>query len=200
VKLGPAKRRLQSDDDKKITAYHEAGHAIVTHFMTKTDPVQRISIVARGMSLGHTFIPPAHDRTHETKSRLLEQISAMLGGRAAEEMVFNEMTAGAANDIEHATALARAMVEDFGMSSLGPINFGSQSDEADSTPWDSGDISEAMKEKVDMAVSNIMEEARKQALASIKKNRKLLDKVADALLDKETLDQDDFEKIVGKKS
>src|SRR3989344_2603379 len=96
VKLGPAKRKLQSDEDRKITAYHESGHALVSHLLPKTDPVQRISIVARGGSLGHTFIPPAHDRTHETRSRLLQQVTAMLGGRAAEEVVFNEMTAGAA--------------------------------------------------------------------------------------------------------
>lgn len=199
VKLGPAKKRLQSEEDKKITAYHEAGHAIVTHFLLKTDPVQRISIVARGMSLGHTLIPPAHDRTHETRSRLLDQISAMLGGRAAEEVVFNEMTAGASNDIEHATAVARAMVTDFGMSSLGPINLGFQGDETQSTPWESGEISESMKEAVDREIQKIIDEARKKAIDIVKKHRKYLDKVAEELLDKETLDQDDFEKIVGKK-
>ena len=89
VKLGPAKKRLQSDEDKKITAYHEAGHAIVTHFLKDIDPVHRISIVARGMSLGHTLIPPNGNRTHETRGRLLEQITAMIGGRAAEEVVFD---------------------------------------------------------------------------------------------------------------
>ena len=128
VKLGPAKQRLQSKEDKKITAYHEAGHAIVTHFLPKTDPVHRISIVARGMSLGHTLIPPAADRTHETKSIMLQRISAMLGGRAAEEIIFNEITSGASNDIEVATRLARAMVVDFGMSELGPVNLGPQYD------------------------------------------------------------------------
>ncbi len=128
VKLGPAKKRLQSEEDKKITAYHEAGHAIVTYFQTYMDPVQRISIVARGMSLGHTLIPPAADRTHETKTRIEQQITAMLGGRAAEELVFKEMTSGASNDIEQATRLARAMVVEFGMSSLGPINLGPQYD------------------------------------------------------------------------
>lgn len=200
VKLGPAKRRLQSDEDKKITAYHEAGHAIVTHFLPHTDSVQRISIVARGMSLGHTLIPPAHDRTHETKSRLTDQIAAMLGGRAAEETVFSEMTAGASNDIEHATALARAMVTDFGMSKLGPMNLGYQSDDPKNpVPWEATEVSEAMKEKVDMAVSGIIEEAHIKAINLVKKHRKLLDAVAKDLLDKETLDKDDFEKIVGKK-
>ncbi len=200
VKLGPAKKRIQSEEDKKLTAYHEAGHAIVTHFLTRTDPVQRISIVARGMSLGHTLIPPAHDRTHETRRRLLDQISAMLGGRAAEEVVFDEMTAGASNDIEHATALARAMVTDFGMSKLGPVNLGYQGEDAANTlPWESGDVSESMKERVDNEVSMFIDEARKRAVAIVKKNRKQLDEVASALLEKETLDQDDFEKIVGKK-
>ena len=200
VKLGPAKRRLQSEEDKKITAYHEAGHGIVTHFLPRTDPVQRISIVARGMSLGHTLIPPAHDRTHETRSRLLDQIAAMLGGRAAEETVFNEMTAGAANDIEYATALARAMVADFGMSSLGPINLGSQPDDPKApVPWEATEVSEAMKEKVDVKVSEFIEEAHKKAVIIIKKHRKELDKVAESLLDRETLDKDDFERIVGKK-
>ncbi len=200
VKLGPAKKRLQSEEDKKITAYHEAGHAIVTHYLPKTDPVQRISIVARGMSLGHTLIPPAADRTHETRSRLLDQIAAMLGGRAAEEVVFNEMTAGASNDIEHATTVARAMVEDFGMSALGPVNFGSTSEElATAMPWEGGDLSDSMREKIDKEVSGIIEAGRKKAIEIVKKNRKMLDKVALALLEKETLDQDDFEKIVGKK-
>jgi len=122
VKLGPAKKRLQSDIDKKITAYHEAGHAIVTHFLKETDPVHRISIVARGMSLGHTLIPPNGDRTHETRGRLLQQITAMLGGRAAEEVVFKEMTSGASNDIAVATKLAKAMVTEWGMSDLGTIS------------------------------------------------------------------------------
>jgi len=118
VKLGPAKKKLQREEDKKITAYHEAGHAIVTHFLPETDPVHRISIVARGLSLGHTLIPPQHDRTHETKSRLIDQLAAIMGGRAAEEVVFGEMTAGAASDIEQATKISRAMVMDFGIHSL----------------------------------------------------------------------------------
>lgn len=200
VKLGPAKKRLQSDEDKKITAYHEAGHAIVTHFLQSTDPVHRISIVARGMSLGHTLIPPAHDRTHETKSRLIDQLAAILGGRAAEEVVFNEMTAGASNDIEQATKIARAMVMDFGMSTkLGPVNL-SNTPDADASPFESGDVSESTKEKIDMEITSMIEEGRRKAIVLVKKYRKLLDKVSEELLDKETLDRDEFEKIVGKKN
>ncbi|OGM12151.1 cell division protein FtsH [Candidatus Woesebacteria bacterium RBG_16_34_12] len=202
VKLGPAKKRLQSEEDRKITAYHEAGHAIATHFLPKMDPVHRISIVARGMSLGHTLIPPAADRTHETKSRILEQITAMLGGRAAEELVFNELTSGASNDIEKATQLARAMVVDFGMSSLGPVNLGPQYDydEMGKQTWyEPSNISPAMQEKVDSEIKNIIDTAYKQAVHLIKEQRKKLDAIVKELLEKETLDRDEFEKIVGKK-
>ncbi len=202
VKLGPAKKRLQSDEDKKITAYHEAGHGIVTHFLKRTDPVHRISIVARGMSLGHTLIPPAADRTHETKSRLLEQITAMLGGRAAEEVVFAEMTSGASNDIAQATKIARAMVIEFGMSDLGPINLGDDMGLGDfgQMEWFEGaKNSPAFMEKIDMEVKKILDAGYKAAVKLIKEKRKLLDRVSDALIEKETLDRDQFEKIVGKK-
>jgi cell division protease FtsH len=202
VKLGPAKKRLQSEEDKKITAYHEAGHAIVTHFLSKMDPVHRISIVARGMSLGHTLIPPTGDRTHETRGRLLEQITAMLGGRAAEEVVFHEMTSGAANDIAQATKIAKAMVVEFGMSSLGPINLGDDMGMGDfgQMEWFEGaKNSQAFMEKVDTEVKKILDGAYKDAVKSIQGRRKLLDKVSAALIEKETLDRDDFEKIVGTK-
>jgi len=199
VKLGPVKKRLQTDEDRKITAYHEGGHAVVSHFMPKVDPVQRISIVARGMSLGHTFIPPAADRTHETKSRLTQQISAMLGGRAAEEVIFNEMTAGASDDIDKATRIARAMVVDFGMSSLGPINFGPQNDEDIRGFIEQSQVSPALQEKIDTEIQGIIDKAYKEAVRIVKRERKSLDKLTDELLEKETLDKNQFEKIVGKK-
>jgi cell division protease FtsH len=202
VKLGPAKKRLQSDEDKSLTAYHEAGHAIVTHFLKKMDPVHRISIVARGMSLGHTLIPPAGDRTHETKSRLLEQIAAMLGGRAAEKIVFDEMTSGAANDIAQATKIARAMVMEFGMSELGPINLGPDMGLGDfgQMEWyEQAQNSPLFMEKIDTEVQKMLDVGYKLAVKLIKEKRKLLDKVSKALLEKETLDRDDFEKIVGMK-
>lgn len=203
VKLGPAKKRLQSEEDKKITAYHEAGHAIVTHFLKGTDPVHRISIVARGMSLGHTLIPPAADRTHETKTQLLNQITAMLGGRAAEETVFNEMTSGASNDIAQATKVAKAMVSEWGMSDIGPINLGDDAGMGDfgQMEWYEGaKNSQAFMEKVDTEVKKILDTAYKAAVKLVKEKRKTLDKVSDALMERETLDRDDFEKIVGIKA
>jgi len=203
VKLGPVKKRLQSDEDRQLTAYHEAGHALVTHLLPKMDPVHRISIVARGMSLGHTLIPPVADRTHETKTRIIQQITAMLGGRAAEEVVFNEMTSGASNDIEKATQLARAMVVDFGMSPLGPINLGPQTEygEFGNTEWyEPSQISPAMQEKVDLEVKKILDACYKIAFEIVKKDRKILDNIVEVLLQKETLEREEFEKIVGKKS
>lgn len=203
VKLGPAKKKIQTEEDRKLTAYHEAGHALVSHKLPKTDPVQRISIVARGMSLGHTEISPNGDRTHETRTRLIQAITSMLGGRAAEQIVFNELTAGASNDIKIATKYAKAMVVDFGMSSLGPVNLGGNSEMGDfgNLEWYEGpQISPAMQEKVDNEISKIIDKAYKEAETIIKKNRKTLDAIVKKLLDKETLDKDEFEKIVGKKT
>ena len=200
VKLGPAKKKIQTEEDRNITAYHEAGHALVSHVLPKTDPVQRISIVARGMSLGHTEISPNGDRTHETKTRLIQAITSMLGGRAAEQIVFNELTAGASNDIKVATKYAKAMVVDFGMSPLGPVNLGANSEMGDfgNMEWYEGpQISPAMQEKVDNEVSKIIEHAYKEAAVIIKKNRKTLTAIVKRLLEKETLDKDEFEKIVG---
>jgi cell division protease FtsH len=194
VKMGPEKKRLQSEDDKKITAYHESGHAIVSYAMPHTDPVHRISIVGRGMSLGHTLIPPQFDRVHETKTRLLEQIATMLGGRVAEELMFVDVTTGAANDIEKATEVARTMVIEYGMSRLGPVNL-----VAGENPMFGGEgkqISENMQSAIDKEVSYIIEEAHKRAVEALKQNRKKLDEVAAVLVKKETLEGEEFEKIM----
>ncbi|MCL4397986.1 ATP-dependent zinc metalloprotease FtsH [Patescibacteria group bacterium] len=198
VKLGPERKRLQSDQDKKITAYHEAGHAIVTHFLPHMDPVHRISIVSRGMSLGHTLIPPAADRLHETKTHLIQQIASMLGGRAAEELVFTEMTTGASSDISAATTIAREMVEEFGMSPLGPVNLGGDMRGPDGRLYpEQVRISEGMAAQIDTEVKKLIDVGLQTAKAILKKNRKLLDKVADALMAKETLEGEEFEQIVG---
>jgi cell division protease FtsH len=195
VKLGPEKKRLQSDDDKKMTAYHEAGHALVAWEMPHVDPVHRISIVSRGMSLGHTMTEPI-ERIHETKSHLLEQVAVMLGGRAAEELVFNEMTTGASNDIEKATQVARAMVMQFGMSELGPINFDSERKNF----YETSELSPEMAAKVDEQVKKITDNAYKQANAVLGKLRDKLDVLAKELLIKETLDSEEFAKLIGPKN
>lgn len=201
VKLGPEKKRLQSDLDKKITAYHEAGHAVVSHFTPHTDPVHRISIVSRGMALGFTLIPPAADKLHETQSHLIAQIAVMMGGRAAEEVVFDEITTGAANDFDQATRIAKAMVVDFGMSKLGPINFGPTMDvtEWGKSYWEQNNISQEMMAKIDKEIQEIINTAYKKAVSMIKEKREQLDKIARELIMKESLDQEEFEKIVGEK-
>lgn len=193
VKLGPEKKRLQSDEDKKITAYHESGHAIVSYVMPHMDKVHRISIVGRGLSLGHTLIPPAEDRVHETKTRLLEQIATMLGGRAAEELEFSEMTTGAADDIEKATQLARTMVIDYGMSDLGPLSFDM---ERARMFYETSEISENTRSRIDIEIKKIIDEGYRNAASILKKNRKKLKEVAEELAKRETLDGDDFERIM----
>lgn len=202
VKLGPEKKRLQSDKDKEITAYHEGGHAIVTHFQPDTDPVHRISIVSRGMSLGHTLIPPSQDRLHQTKSRLLHMITSMLGGRAAEEVVFGEVTTGASNDFDQATNIARKMVIDYGMSDLGPINFGP---DQDITNWgqsyyQQNQLSAKTLDAIDTEIKKIIDTCYADAVSLVKKHRKPLDKVAKSLLKTESMDEDEFIKLVGKKA
>jgi len=201
VKLGPEKKRLQSDLDKKLTAYHEAGHAIISHLLPNTDPVHRISIVSRGMALGFTLIPPKKDRLHETRTHLLERIAVMMGGRVAEKLVFNEVTTGAANDFDQATQVARAMVIEYGMSDLGPINLGPTMDmtEWGRAYWEQNTLSQEMLGKIDIEVKKILDTAYEKAANLLQEKRILLDKVADELIKKEGLDQDEFEKIVGKK-
>lgn len=197
VKLGPEKKRLQSDLDKKITAYHEAGHAIVTYFQEGMDPVHRISIVSRGMSLGFTLIPPSSDRLHETKTHLLAQLAAMMGGRAAETFIFNETTTGASNDFDQATRIARAMVTDYGMSDLGPVNYGPSFDITEySRGWEQAGISQATQAKIDEEVKKILETAYDLATKILKEHRTQLDRVAQQLIKKESLDDVEFLKLV----
>ena len=199
VKLGPEKKRLQSDLDRKMTAYHEAGHAVVSYHSPTLDIVHRISIVSRGMALGYTLAPPEKDRLHETRSHLIEEISMTMGGRAAEQIIFNEMTSGAANDIDQATRIARFMVTEFGMSELGPINFGPQTD---ITEWgksfiEPNQISPEMQAAVDREVKKLLDAGYKKALEILKKHKKQLDVIAAELVKKETLESEEFEALMG---
>lgn len=198
VKLGPQRQRLQDKEDRQMTACHEAGHAVVNYFSPHLDPVHRISIVARGMTLGHALIVPTRDRPHETKTRLLEEIAVMFGGRAAEQIEFKEMTTGAANDISQATKIARQMVVDFGMSNLGPIYWGPQLEmmETGRSFYEPTPVSPKMQAEVDIEIKRLIEEGYKQALVILKKNKDKLDLVADQLLEKETLEGEEFEKLM----
>jgi cell division protease FtsH len=194
VKLGPEKKRLQSEEDRKMTAYHEAGHALVSWEMPHMDPIHRISIVSRGMSLGHTMMEPT-ERMHETKTRLMEQVAVMLGGRAAESMIFKEMTTGASDDIAKATDVARTMVVEYGMSDLGPINLNTEQ----KTFYDQKTISPVMAAKIDDQIKKITDEGYETAVKLLAQSKKELDAIANELLHKETIDADDFVKLLGPK-
>jgi cell division protease FtsH len=199
VKLGPEKKRLQSDLDRKMTAYHEAGHAVVNYYCPNLDPVHRVSIVSRGMALGYTMAPPEKDRLHETKSRLIEEIAMTMGGRAAEQLIFKEMTSGAANDIGQATRIARYMVMEFGMSDLGPINFGPH---MDITEWgkqymEQNTVSQEMQGKIDAEVKKFLDEGYRKACDLLRKHKGKLDEVAAELVKRETLEGDDFASLMG---
>jgi len=199
VKLGPSKKRLQDDYERKMTAYHEAGHAIIAHLSPFADPVHRISIVSRGRALGFTLTPPEKDKLQTTKSELVDEIAVLLGGRAAETLIFNELTAGASSDIDRATKIAQAMVVDYGMSDLGPVRM-SPIYETDSYNKSWGDpikISDRLQERVDDEVAKIIQVGVKKAEEMLKKYKKQLVAVSEELLKVETLDTEQFTKIVG---
>jgi len=201
VKLGPEKKRMQSKEDREMTAYHEAGHAIVTHYLSTTDPVHRISIVSRGQALGFTLIPPAADKYQKTRTELLEEICTLLGGRGAEELIYNELTAGASSDIDKVTRIARAMVVDYGMSSLGPIDFGPREglSEWGRSYYEPTDVSESKRAEIDKEVRRIVTACEKTTAEILKSKRKVMDKVTKVLLEKELLEREEFEKLVGVK-
>jgi cell division protease FtsH len=198
VKLGPSKKRLKDDYERKMTAYHEAGHAILAHVLPFADPVHRISIVSRGHALGYTLTPPEHDKLQVTKSELLNDMTVMLGGRAAEMLVFKEQTAGASNDIERATRMARAMVTEFGMSKLGPMNFSPLYDNTYSKAWgEPAKIAPELQSQVDQEIKAFIDLAEVDAMKILKKYQKQLTVVSEKLLEIETLDGDEFQDLMG---
>ncbi len=199
VQLGPEKKKMQSEEERKVVAYHEAGHAIVAAYSENMDPVHRISIISRGMSLGFTLFPPTNDRVNETKTRLMSMITTSLGGRAAEEIVFKEQTVGASNDIEKASDIARRMVTEWGMSDLGPINYAV--DERRSfmamQMGESKSFSEEVTKKIDSEIKKIVDTCFENAKNILIKHRDQLDKISEELIVKETLEAEDFEKLIG---
>lgn len=197
VKLGAEKKRNQSDDDKLMTAYHEAGHAIV-NYMEELDPVSKISIISRGMALGFTLVPPQKDIIHHTKSKLIKQMAMAMGGRAAEEIIFGDITTGASSDISHATNIARDMVVEWGMSELGPVNLGPQIDVNDfgKAYMEPAKISESMQAKVDEEIKKLVNQSIDEARKILKKNKTKLEKLAKILVEKESLGQEEFEELM----
>jgi len=196
VIAGPERRsRVISDEERKIFAYHEAGHAVVAYSLPKCDPVRKISIVARGMAGGYTLTLPEADHYIMQRSKMEDEMAKLLGGRAAEEVVFDEISTGAANDLEKASALARSMVMRYGMSDeLGPMVYG-RKDELVFLGKEFGeqrDYGEAMAQTIDNEVRSFITRAYERAKQVMIDNRSELDRVAEALLDRETLSSEEF--------
>jgi cell division protease FtsH len=192
VLAGPERKtRVMSEKEKRITAYHEGGHALVGHVLPNADPVHKVSIVARGRALGWTLSLPTEDKYTYTRSELVDRITVLMGGRSAEELVFGEITTGAANDIEKATETARAMVTEYGMSeALGPLRLGNQHGEVflGRDFVHQANYSDEVAARIDAEVRAIVEEAHQEALAILRVHRDTLDRLAAALMEKETLD------------
>jgi cell division protease FtsH len=196
VIAGPEKKaRLLSEKEQRITAYHEMGHAIVGHFLEHTDPIHKITIVSRGQALGLTISLPGEDRYLTTRKALLEQIAMTMGGRAAEEIVFNEVTTGAANDIEKVTATAKQMVMRFGMSEkLGPRVLGRNQD----TPFlglsmsNEPDYSEEVAREIDDEIRRIIEDGHDIATRVLREHLDDLHRISQILIEHETIDKDQF--------
>ncbi|GAB4455095.1 MAG: ATP-dependent zinc metalloprotease FtsH [Anaerolineales bacterium] len=199
VVMGPERKsRLISDEEKRIIAYHEAGHAVVANAIPEADPVQKVTIVGRGQAGGLTWFRPEEDRLLYSRKKLLANLAYMLGGRVAEEIVFDDITSGASNDIEQVTRLARTMVTRLGMSSeLGPMLYGQKEELIflGREISEQRDYSEAVAEKIDAEVRKIVEDSYKLAKKLLTKYRKQLDAVAQRLLEVETLTREEFEAI-----
>ncbi len=199
VIMGPERKsRLISEEEKRIIAYHEAGHAVVINAIPEADPVQKITIVGRGQAGGLTWNRPTDDRMLTSRKKMLAQLTLFLGGRAAEQIVFDDITSGAANDLENVTKIARTMVTRFGMSNeLGSMTYGQKEELIflGREISEQRDYSEAVAEQIDREVRKLVDDSYKQALAILKKYRKELDAVAAKLLEVETLTREEFEKI-----
>jgi len=203
VMMGPERKsRIITEEEKKITAYHEAGHAIVAHFLPQTDPVHKISIIARGQAGGYTLKLPTEDRKLHRRSEFIEELSVLLAGHLTKKMTFGEVTTGATSDLRRATSLARSLITDYGMSEvLGPRTYGEKEEMIflGREIHEQRDYSEKVAEQIDLEISDLIKQATVKAREIIHDRQPEIDKVVQALLEKETLEKADFEAIVGPK-
>lgn len=200
VQAGPERRsRIISPEEKLIIAYHEAGHALVMRSLPNCDPVHKVSIVARGMALGYTMPLPEDDRYLRSKAKFRDELAGLLGGRASEEIVFNDITTGASNDLERATKLARSMVTQYGMSDkLGPITFGDK-DELVFLGREIGEqrnYGEEVARAIDEEVKSLVDEAHERAHQILLSHRAALDAISQRLMEVESLDAGDLNAII----
>ncbi len=199
VMLGPERKsRVIQPKEKRITAYHEAGHAVVMRALPNSDPVRKVTIIPRGFAAGLTWSMPEDDNSHVTRAKLKDMLAGILGGRAAEETVFSEITTGASNDLEKVTEVARSMVQRWGMSEkLGPLVYGKKEELVflGKELGEQRDYSEAVAQQIDGEVQRIVAEAHETALRILAENRERLDRVAETLIEIESLDLEEFEKV-----
>ena len=200
VLLGPEKKSVVfTDKEKKISAYHEAGHALVAMSLPNAEPVRKVSIVARGMAAGYTLKLPKEDKHIKTKKEFLDELAALLGGYCAEKVIFKDISTGASNDLEVASELARKLVKTYGMSDkLGPVVFGKKEELIflGKELSEERNYSEKLAELIDEEVIRLIKKAQTQAERILKRRRKTLDKIAKVLLEKETLEKEELAKIV----
>ena len=201
VIAGPERKsRLISESEKLIVAYHEAGHAVISHVIPESDPVHKVSIISRGMMGGFTLALPEEDRTLISRNKLLADMAVALGGRAAEELVFNDITSGASNDLERVTKLARSMVTRLGMSDvLGPMVYGQKEELIflGREISEQRDYSESVAEKIDAEVQDLVRAAYTRAIEILTEYRTSLDTIAQYLIEEETIDRETFLEIFG---
>jgi len=203
VLLGPERKsHILSKKEKEIAAYHEAGHALVSSQMPEAEPIRKISIVARGLAAGYTLKMPAEERKIKTKTEFLAEMATLLGGYCAERLKFGEITTGAANDLERASQLARKLVKEYGMSALGPISFGEREELAFlGREFETArNYSEKVAEKIDKEVEKFVKNAENEARKVLAKKKNLLEKLAKTLIEKETIEREEFEELIGKRN
>ncbi|MFB0545541.1 MAG: ATP-dependent zinc metalloprotease FtsH, partial [Anaerolineae bacterium] len=204
VIAGPERKsRLISDEEKEIIAYHEAGHALVMHLLPKCDPVHKVSIVARGMTLGYTMPLPEDDRYLQGKAKFQDELAGLLGGRAAEELIFNDVTTGASNDLERVTHIARKMVCEYGMSDkLGPLTFGHKEELVflGREIGEQRNYSEEVAQEIDREVRYLINEAHQRAKDVLIANRDKLAAIAQRLIEVETIESAEIEEILAQSS
>ena len=199
VLLGPERKsHVLSTKEKEIAAYHEAGHALVSASIAGTEPIRKISIISRGMAAGYTLQVPSEENRMRTKTQFLAELATLLGGYTAEKLTFGDITTGASNDLSRASDIARRLIKEYGMSSLGPIVFGEKEELVflGKEISEQRNYSETVANKIDLEVEKFIRTAEKTATDILAKRKDLLSKIAKTLIEKETIEKDDFEKIM----
>jgi len=200
--LGPERKsHILSKKEKEIAAYHEAGHALVSSLLPGTEPIRKISIIARGMAAGYTLRMPTEEKKMRTKKEFLSEMATLLGGYCAEKIKFGEITTGASNDLEKTSELARKLVKEYGMSSLGPVSFGEKEELTflGKEISEQRNYSEKIATEIDEEIRKLIKSAETTAIKVLSKKKKLLDKIAQVLIKKETIEREEFEELLNHK-